>query len=397
MANRETPITEIIQQRFSCRTYLERPIEVEKQQRLQELMDALRAGPLGAPLRFKLAAASEQDRSSLKGLGTYGFIKGATGFIIGATKSAPMNLEVYGYALERIVLWTTELGLGSCWLGGTFTRSAFAVKIAAARDEQIPAVIAIGLIADVEQAKKNVLRRMAGSDGRLPWERLFFDQAFGAPLTREAAGVYATPLEMVRLGPSASNKQPWRIVREGDAWHFYVQRNRGYPPGLAARLLKIADMQRVDMGIAMCHWALTVEELGLRGQMGDSGASHSQAGCPDRIHRQLGTNAMNDEYQITLTDSPAQADLQVLGEGLNGYNAAQGAPADWLPLALFLRDEQGSVVGGAERQHLLGLAACFLSLGPGMPARPGLWQPPARRSGARGPAAQLPSRLPRYL
>ena len=72
---------------------------------------------------------------------------------------------------------------------------------------------------------------MAGSDGRLAWERLFFDQAFGTPLTREAAGEYATPLEMVRLGPSASNKQPWRIVREGGAWHFYVQRNRYYPPG----------------------------------------------------------------------------------------------------------------------------------------------------------------------
>ena len=25
-------------------------------------------------------------------------------------------------------------------------------------------------------------------------------------------------------------------------------------------------MQRVDMGIALCHWALTAEELGLKGQ-----------------------------------------------------------------------------------------------------------------------------------
>jgi nitroreductase len=266
MTSNNRPITEIIRERFSCRTYLDKPIETEKQQRLQELMDALRAGPFGAPLRFKLAAATEQDRGSLKGLGTYGFIKGATGFIIGATKPAPMNLEDYGYALERIVLWATELGLGTCWLGGTFTRSGFAHKIAAARDELIPAVASIGHIADVEQAKKNVLRRMAGSDGRFSWERLFFDRAFGVPLSPETAGVYATPLEMVRLGPSASNKQPWRIVREGDAWHFYVQRNRNYPPGLAARLLKIADMQRVDMGIAMCHWALTAEERGLKGK-----------------------------------------------------------------------------------------------------------------------------------
>ena len=28
---------------------------------------------------------------------------------------------------------------------------------------------------------------------------------------------------------------------------------------------QVADMQRIDMGIAMCHFALTAEELDLRG------------------------------------------------------------------------------------------------------------------------------------
>ena len=145
-------ITEIIRERFSCRSYLDRPIEEAKQQRLREMMESLRAGPFGSPLRFQLAAAGEEDRNSLRGLGTYGFIKGASGFIIGATRPAPMNLEDYGYALERLVLLATELGLGTCWLGGSFTRSGFARKIGAAKDEQIPAVASIGYIADPQQA-----------------------------------------------------------------------------------------------------------------------------------------------------------------------------------------------------------------------------------------------------
>jgi hypothetical protein len=29
--------------------------------------------------------------------------------------------------------------------------------------------------------------------------------------------------------------------------------------------LRVADLQRVDVGIAMCHFALTADELGLRG------------------------------------------------------------------------------------------------------------------------------------
>jgi len=78
------PVTDIIKQRFSCRTYLDQPIAEEKRQRLAEFISSINLGPLGAPVRFALIAATEQDRNSLRGLGTYGFIKGATGFIVGA-------------------------------------------------------------------------------------------------------------------------------------------------------------------------------------------------------------------------------------------------------------------------------------------------------------------------
>jgi hypothetical protein len=70
---------------------------------------------------------------------------------------------------------------------------------------------------------------------------------------------------MVRLGPSASNKQPWRVVERGAAWHLYIQRTPGYRERWVMRLLNIADMQRLDAGIAMCHFELTAAELGLEG------------------------------------------------------------------------------------------------------------------------------------
>jgi nitroreductase len=102
---------------------------------------------------------------------------------------------------------------------------------------------------------------------RLPMEQMFFTGTFGNPLTTEAAGLYAQPLEMVRWAPSASNKQPWRIIRIGDAWHFYLQRTKGYGKGtLLFSILRLADLQRVDMGIAMCHFELTARSLGLHGR-----------------------------------------------------------------------------------------------------------------------------------
>jgi hypothetical protein len=77
---------------------------------------------------------------------------------------------------------------------------------------------------------------------------------------------------MVRGAPSASNKQPWRIVRVGRDWHFYLERTPGYW-GRSKRLVQIADLQRVDIGIAMCHFDLAAREEGLQGkwQVADPG------------------------------------------------------------------------------------------------------------------------------
>jgi len=71
---------------------------------------------------------------------------------------------------------------------------------------------------------------------------------------------------MVRLGPSASNNQPWRILRTGNDWHFHLQRTPGYRKGFFQRILRLADLQQIDMGIAMCHFALSAAEKGMRGE-----------------------------------------------------------------------------------------------------------------------------------
>jgi len=258
------PVTEIIRQRFSCRTYLEKPIDEDQRRRLSSFISAAGEGPFGTPLRFELVAATERERSSLKGLGTYGMIRNPAGFIVGAVGPSEKNLEDYGCAMETIVLGATDIGLGTCWLGGTFTKSGFAKKISAAEEEMVPAVASVGYVAP-GGGREGGVRRWVGADHRLPWGNLFFREIFGNPLTPDEAGAYSVPLEMVRLGPSAANKQPWRIVREGDAWHFYVQRTKGYGDSFAFRLLGLADLQRVDMGIAMSHFELTAVEIGLKG------------------------------------------------------------------------------------------------------------------------------------
>lgn len=261
----QKPISDIISQRYSCRSYQAAPIAIGTQQRLQQIMEPIRTGPLGAPLRFKLLAATESDRRALRGLGTYGFIRGATGFIAGAVGPGEKNLEDFGYQMEALILAATDLGLGTCWLGGSFTQSSFARQIEIAVGEIVPAVTATGYAVQ-HSPYSRLVRQQVGADRRLPWSQLFFAERFGDALSPDDAGPYAQPLEMVRLAPSASNKQPWRLVKEGDAWHFYLQRTPNYGRGsLIFNLLRLADLQRVDMGIALCHFEFTARELGLKG------------------------------------------------------------------------------------------------------------------------------------
>ena len=100
------------------------------------------------------------------------------------------------------------------------------------------------------------MRKGIRADERLDFEALFFDGDTSTPLSREKAGVLALPLEMVRLAPSAVNKQPWRVIVKDGAAHFYCKRSKGVGGGQL-------DMQMIDLGIALCHFDLTAQECGL--------------------------------------------------------------------------------------------------------------------------------------
>ena len=78
-------------------------------------------------------------------------------------------------------------------------------------------------------------------------------------LLSEEAGSLAFPLEMVRLAPSASNKQPWRILLKDGDFHFYECKEPGYSDRFPY------DIQRVDMGIAAAHFDFSLKEKGIKG------------------------------------------------------------------------------------------------------------------------------------
>lgn len=223
-------------------------------------------GPLGNHSRFRVLSAADQDNSRLTRLGTYGFIKHPAAFLVGAASRQPNALVDFGYCMEQIILKATELAIGTCWLGVTFTSNRFSSQIDLDPRESIPAVASLGYPADHRAWMDRVSRIYAGSDHRLPWETLFFQERWDKPLPRDETEAYLEPLQLVRLAPSASNKQPWRLLFDGEGWHFYLKRTPHYPPPAVQYFLPIADLQRIDMGIALAHFSLGLEEAGIGGK-----------------------------------------------------------------------------------------------------------------------------------
>ena len=255
-------IIEIIQERSSRRSYTPQPVEAEKLQALRDFFVALE-GPFGGGARFVILDTTGWGEGKINALGTYGTIQGAKLFIVGIIRRGEHDMEDFGFQFEKIILRATDLGLGTCWIGGIFNRSRFADQAGVREDEVLPAISPLGYATQKRTVTDSIIRWSAGSRDRRPWNQLFFHGSFEAPLPIGAAERYADPLEMLRLGPSASNRQPWRIVKESgrDIFHFYLRRSRGYD-----KLIKAVDLQRIDMGISMSHFELTARELGLGGR-----------------------------------------------------------------------------------------------------------------------------------
>jgi hypothetical protein len=249
-----------IRKRISCRSFDGRPLDNNMKEKLRAFSRENTRGPFGNALRFELIDLTEAEQAELKSLGTYGVIKGAGLFIAGAVARGVRAMEDFGYGMEKYILFAATLGLGTCWLGGTLNRAGFARKIGLSSEEFMAAISPVGYAAEKRSLTDRAFRFMAKSDKRKPWEELFFDEKPGNPLVKDKTGAFEQALESVRIGPSASNRQPWRIIREGASYHFFLARTPGYD-----KMLGEIRLQEVDMGIALCHFELAATELGIGG------------------------------------------------------------------------------------------------------------------------------------
>lgn len=253
----QNSIQNTIIERTSRRSYEPRDFSAEMIGAIGAILKSAVIGPLGTKTEFELIRKNSEENKKLK-LGTYGFISGSSYFIVGQTQAGKNASLDYAYLLEKIILELTRLNLGTCWLGGTFDRGEFAKTINLKPGNIIPAITPVGYYTANRSLGEKVIRFGAGSTKRKEWESIFFNETPERPVIRENIDkAVSSILEMVRLAPSASNIQPWRIVlKNTHEFHFYLQRKPGYGKAFGK-----VDLQMIDMGIAMCHFDLTAVEL----------------------------------------------------------------------------------------------------------------------------------------
>ena len=240
---------ELIRTRRSVRTFDGRAIRPEDSQKIMDFAEKV-GNPYDIPITWKLLDGTRSSLSSP-------VIVGTDTFIAGKLHRVPHAEEAFGYSFEKIGLFAQSLGVGTTWIAGTMNRAAFERAMELGEDEVMPCVSPLGYPAEKMSFREKMMRRGIKADTRFDFSDLFFDGEPGLPLTGEKAGALKDAFEAVRLAPSAVNKQPWRAVLDGQNVHFYEKRSAGYVSENGW------DVQKIDMGIALCHFELAARECGM--------------------------------------------------------------------------------------------------------------------------------------
>lgn len=248
-------VEDAVKKRYSVRTFDKKPVEKEIREKIHAYAEKLR-NPLGPKIKIQFIEKNLAPNGEK--LGTYGIIKGAQLYIGITVPNEEYAPEAVGYEFEQLVLYAASLGLGTCWLGGTFNRSAFTAAMKIGENEIFPILSPLGYPAQKKSFMEQMMRRTVKASGRVGWNELFFKDNFDKTLSKKDAGIYAFPLEMLRLAPSAVNKQPWRVVVSGNHVHFFEKQFLKADAGSV-------DMQRIDVGIGICHFHLALLESGKTG------------------------------------------------------------------------------------------------------------------------------------
>jgi len=233
---------EAIEKRYSRRSYLNTRIDNSN---LKVLKATIENYNKVSGLSIQLI---EEGRETFHGLTkSYGMFSGVQSFfaLVGSTEDLNLKEKV-GYYGELLVLEATKLGLGTCWVGGSFDRKHCPCTIK--EKEALICVIALGNVEEKQSFKEKTIHKMTHRRPK-PLE-FFYTSDVPAP------DWFLAGMKAVYIAPSTANSQPVHFTLKNDI--------------VIAQVKSTNYFQLVDLGIAKAHFELATGrhfELGNHGRL----------------------------------------------------------------------------------------------------------------------------------
>jgi len=225
-------LTEAIEHRRSRRKYIPVPLEPAAADKLRGLIAEYSQK---GNVRMELVL---NDGGAFGGLTkSYGMFSGVRHYIgLIADKNDATSAERLGYYGELLALHAEAMGLGSCWVGGSFDRKS--CPIALSENEKLACVITVGAVEERYGVMERLIRGITQRKSKSAEE--MFTVSGGIPAV---PAWFISGMEAVRKAPSAVNRQP--VMFE-------------YKDGRVSALVSKPEetSMALDFGIAKAHFEL---------------------------------------------------------------------------------------------------------------------------------------------
>ena len=204
---------ELIRNRHSVRKYRDVPLKEDDIISINKILEEINKNDLS----FKLMT-NENVFNLILG---YGFIKNCKNYIVLSGKDNDELEEKVGYYGELLVLKLLEIGINSCFVGGTYKKKK--VNYDLPNGHKIVMVLAIGYgIDNGNKAKTKTFNEVS--------------------LTKDVPDWYKNGIDMVLLAPSAINQKKWKFE--------FVK------PNFVRAISGGNHFPKVDLGIAKFHFEI---------------------------------------------------------------------------------------------------------------------------------------------
>lgn len=216
-----------ILERISRRTYEKEPIaDIDREKLEAAVWECNRSA--GLHIQMKLG-----DGEAFSAAKSKGFLSGVENyFAMICKKDDPIGDEKIGYYGESLILLCTRLGLGSCWIAGTYDKNLCHVEVG--EDEELRCVIVFGSVKPKESIKERAIAKSVKRNSKEIKDML---SAYDDVPNWVVDGVrYAVK------APSAQNRQPVKFFCDGESVFAKVKGDHKY------------DL--IDLGIAKLHFEI---------------------------------------------------------------------------------------------------------------------------------------------